>query len=75
MKPNISSAQFNAKGGIDCVWDHPRLGKIPFTASPNDPEAHGRAIYQWLVDGEYGEVKEYEPPEIEDSADDSDEGE
>ena len=35
-------------GRFDCEINHPVFGWIPFTASPDDPEAHGRAIYQEL---------------------------
>lgn len=36
---------------------------MPFTASVNDIEAHGRAIFADLVAGQYGEIAEYvEPP-------------
>lgn len=38
------------------------LGKeVPFTASPNDPELHGREIYQRAISGEFGKVGEYQP--------------
>jgi hypothetical protein len=36
--------------------------EYPFTASPNDVEAHGRAIFAAAVAGEYGTVAEYLPP-------------
>ena len=35
---------------------------IPFTASPNDVEVHGREIYADLVAGRYGEIAEYVAP-------------
>jgi len=35
---------------------------LPFTASLNDVEAHGRAIFVAAVAGEYGPVSEYTPP-------------
>ena len=40
----------NADGTIDCRIFHPRYGFIPFTASPNDPDFHGRAIHEILAD-------------------------
>ena len=67
MSLKITNAQYNKDGTIDCDWDHPAHGVIRFTASPNDPEAHGRAIYQWLVDGKYGQIAEYVPPEPEET--------
>jgi hypothetical protein len=36
--------------------------EYPFTASPTDVEAHGRAIFAAAVGGEYGPVAEYLPP-------------
>lgn len=35
------------------------FGEIPFTASPHDCEAHGQALYEAAVAGEYGVVAEY----------------
>ena len=36
--------------------------EFPFTASPTDVEAHGRAIFEAAVAGQFGEVAEYVPP-------------
>jgi hypothetical protein len=36
--------------------------EYPFTASPTDVEAHGRAIFAAAAAGEYGPVAEYLPP-------------
>ncbi len=49
---------------IDCEITTSQFGDevLPFTANPNDVEAHGRAIFQDLVDGKYGPVAEYVPP-------------
>lgn len=33
---------------IDCEINHPIYGWIPFTASPEDPEQHGRDIFEAL---------------------------
>ena len=41
----VRSPVYNAVGGIDCEINHPAMGWIPFTASPDDPEPHGRAVY------------------------------
>jgi hypothetical protein len=38
--------------------------ELPFTASPTDVEAHGRAIFEAAVAGQFGVVAEYvAPPE------------
>lgn len=49
---------------IDCEITTSQLGDeiLPFTASPNDPEAHGRAIFADLVAGKYGPIAEYVAP-------------
>lgn len=36
--------------------------ELPFSASPQDCEAHGREIYQNAIAGEYGVVLSYVPP-------------
>lgn len=40
--------KFNELGGIDCEIEHPVYGWIPFAASANDPEEHGRDWYAVL---------------------------
>lgn len=49
---------------IDCQITTSQFGDevLPFTASPDDVEPHGRAIFQDLVDGKYGPIAEYVPP-------------
>lgn len=32
------NATFNATGTIDVEINHPKLGWVPYTASPDDPE-------------------------------------
>ena len=47
---------------IDCEIEHPVHGWIPFTASPDDPEKHGRDIYAAIIDA--GDIAPYiAPPE------------
>lgn len=58
----IRNPRQNAVGTIDCEIEHPVHGWLPFTASPNDVEAHGREIYARLVAAEAGPVGEYLPP-------------
>ncbi len=38
------------------------LGEVPFGASPDDPEEHGRKLFKDLKDGVYGPVAEYTVP-------------
>ncbi len=48
---------------IDLVlkWDAV-AEELPFTASPTDAEAHGRALFAAAVAGEFGPVAEYVAP-------------
>jgi hypothetical protein len=52
--------QYTADGRIDCEIEHPVYGWIPFTASADDSEKHGREIFAALV--EAGDVKKYVAP-------------
>lgn len=47
---------------IDVEIQHPVFGWIPFTASPEDVEAHGRELFAMLAAGEGGPVADYVPP-------------
>ena len=48
---------------IDCMVKFDTVPvEVPFTADANDIEAHGRAIYNALINGEYGPVGAYVPP-------------
>jgi hypothetical protein len=49
---------------IECEITTSQFGDevLPFTANQNDVAAHGRAIFQDLVDGKYGPIAEYVPP-------------
>lgn len=48
---------------IDCEITTSQFGDevLPFTASKDDFEAHGRQIFNDLVEGKYGKIAEYEP--------------
>lgn len=39
-------------------------GEIPFSASPDDVEAHGREIFADAVAGKFGPIAEYIPPVV-----------
>jgi hypothetical protein len=49
---------------IDCDITTDMTGSevLPFTASPNDPESSGRAIFQACIDGAYGPIAAFVPP-------------
>ena len=56
---DVRNAAYNQYGTIDCEINHPVFGWIPFTASPDDVEAHGAAIYAELTAS--GSVAAYVP--------------
>lgn len=62
---NISSPKYNEDGSIDIVitTDNVLLGEMPFTASPNDTELHGRQLYEDLKKGKYGSVQPFSKEE------------
>lgn len=45
--------------------------EVPFTADPNDVEAHGRDLYARALNGEFGEVAPFDasPPALEEVTD------
>jgi hypothetical protein len=51
---------------IDCVITTSQFGdeKLPFTASSIDVEAHGRALFERIVAGEFGPIGKYVEPII-----------
>lgn len=44
------NATRNQNGTVDVEINHPVFGWIPFTASPDDPEPFGRAVYREIKD-------------------------
>jgi len=46
MNISYTSAAYNAAGTIDMEVEHPVFGTIPFTASPDDTEEHGRLLFE-----------------------------
>ena len=50
--------------GIDLLATFQGIGEIPFHATIDDPEPHGRELYARAMQGEFGEVAPYEPPVI-----------
>lgn len=55
--------QYTANGCINMIAQFSHIAEeVPFTASPNDVEAHGRAIHAKALNGDYGEVAPYIPP-------------
>jgi hypothetical protein len=49
----------NKKTAIDCIIKTNHLKEeVPFTASPNDPETYGKQLFEELITGKYGKIKE-----------------
>jgi len=61
----IRNIRFNQYGTINCEIEHPQFGWLPFTASPDDVEQHGRDIYAAAL---AAGPAPYEPPEPEPDA-------
>lgn len=62
---NIISAhspEFSANSNITLLATFEGIGEVPFTASPDDPEAHGRELYARAIAGEFGPVAPYVAP-------------
>jgi hypothetical protein len=57
---NYRNPQYTADGRIDCEVEHPKYGWIPFTADPNDVEAHGRKLFEQIKSD--GNISDYVPP-------------
>lgn len=41
---------------IDMIVNFDGIGPVPFAASPNDCEAHGRELYERAVAGDFGPI-------------------
>lgn len=59
---DVRNPRYNHMGTIDCERDHPIFGWIPFTASPDDVEEHGRAIHAAIIASGMP-IAPYVPPE------------
>ncbi|EEP9437558.1 DUF4376 domain-containing protein [Salmonella enterica subsp. enterica serovar Reading] len=69
----VKRAIYTESGLIDCLVeiDNPE-GTYPFTASPDDPEEHGRQLYADLKAGKYGPIMPFTiTPEMIQSAKDA----
>jgi hypothetical protein len=64
MNTIAHSPKANANGTIDLILNHPEFGEIPFCASPDDSEAHGRELYALALAGEFGPIAPYVAPPL-----------
>lgn len=49
---------------LDVTLETDVFGEIPFSASPDDVEAHGREIFEDAVAGKFGTIAEYVAPPL-----------
>jgi hypothetical protein len=56
---NYRNPKYNQWGTFDCEVNHPEFGWVPYTASPDDCEKHGRQLWEILSKGK---VAPYVPP-------------
>lgn len=61
VNPRWSSVEHTA---IDCEITTSQFGDevLPFTASPNDVEPHGRTLFAQIVAGDFGPIADYIDP-------------
>jgi len=57
---NYRNPTYTSDGAIDCEIEHPDYGWIPFTASADDAEQHGRDLFAAITDA--GGIAPYVPP-------------
>jgi len=57
---NYRNPIYTENGAIDCEIEHPDYGWIPFTASPDDCEEHGRELFKHIKAND--KVAAYVPP-------------
>ena len=59
VSPEWANAEHTA---INVTMTHSEFGVIPFSASPDDVEEHGREIFADAVAGKFGVIAEYVAP-------------
>ena len=59
---NYRNPKYNQFGTIDCEVNHPEFGWVPFTASPDDCEEHGRQLWAILSNGDVAPYVPLPPP-------------
>ena len=57
---NFRKITYNETGLIDCEYDHPVLGTIPATLSPDDPETADQ--FADIIAGNHGAIAAYVAP-------------
>ena len=55
----VRNLAYNSDGTINMEVNHPDYGWIPFTASPDDVEGHGKLIYAEAISGALGTISPY----------------
>lgn len=60
----IRNVKASENGAYDCEWNHSRFGWIPFLASADDSEEHGRKIHAEIKAGLHGKIAPYVAPAV-----------
>lgn len=60
----VRNLKYNYNGLVDMEIEHPVYGWIPFTASPDDTEEHGRELYAQAIAGTLGQIAAYVAPAL-----------
>lgn len=61
---NIRNATHAPGGLIECEYEHPKFGWIPYTANPDDVEELGRAIFALASKGDVAPMPEPSRDEV-----------
>jgi len=59
----LLNLRYDHQGWVLCDMDHPVYGMIPYTASPEDNEPTGKALWAKIQAGDYGPIAPYNPNE------------
>jgi len=59
----VYNPKFTAHGGIELTVNFDGIGLVPFCATPDDTEEHGRELYTRALAGDFGPVAPYVAPD------------
>jgi len=62
MAFEVRNLRYTLRNTIDCEYNHPVLGWIPYSADPDDVEEFGRELYQEIKDR--NDIQPYVPPPL-----------
>lgn len=68
IKNMVFANQQNTEITCDVLFEHFAPEWLPFSANPEDPEAHGREIYARCMAGDFGSIGAFAQPSIDEIA-------